>query len=92
MKEHGLAGVILAHHADDQAETVLLRLLRGSGFAGLAGMSARSIVGGLTILRPLLGAPRESFREHLGGIGQTWREDQSNQSSQYATEPGSPDA
>ena len=89
--EHGLAGVILAHHSDDQAETVLLRLLRGSGFAGLAGMSGRSVVGGLTILRPLLGAPRESLREHLRGIGQAWREDQSNQSPQYG-EPDSPHA
>jgi tRNA(Ile)-lysidine synthase len=81
---HGLFGVILAHHAEDQAETILLRLLRGSGFSGLRGMSRRSVVGGLTILRPLLGARRAQLREHLQSLGQTWREDESNQSLAYA--------
>jgi tRNA(Ile)-lysidine synthase len=41
--EHGLAGVVLAHHADDQAETVMLRLLRGGGPRALVGMAARSM-------------------------------------------------
>src|SRR5437016_831881 len=46
--EHNLAGVILAHHADDQAETVLQRLLRGSGPAGLGGMEPTSSARGMS--------------------------------------------
>lgn len=80
---HGLAGVILAHHADDQAETILQRLLRGSGPAGLAGMRVRTRVGGLTILRPLLGVQTADLREMLRSRGQAWREDASNASPAY---------
>jgi tRNA(Ile)-lysidine synthase len=80
---HRLAGVLLAHHADDQAETVLHRLLRGSGYAGLAGMGRRSTVGGLVMLRPLLGVGREALRAHLRKAGQAWREDESNTSDAY---------
>jgi tRNA(Ile)-lysidine synthase len=76
-------GVLVAHHADDQAESVLSRLLRGSGYTGLAGMSPHTTVGGLTILRPLLEVRREALREHLRAIGQSWREDSSNRSSKY---------
>jgi tRNA(Ile)-lysidine synthase len=76
-------GVILAHHADDQAETVFERLLRGSGFRGLGGMSRRVTIGGLVILRPLLGIRREALRAHLQSIGQPWREDSSNVSNKY---------
>jgi tRNA(Ile)-lysidine synthase len=83
VKEHGLAGVILAHHADDQAETVLHRLLRGSGPAGLAGMSPRARVGGLTILRPLLAVRRDDLRRVLTDRRQAWREDASNASDDY---------
>jgi tRNA(Ile)-lysidine synthase len=52
--EEKLDGVVLAHHADDQAETVVQRLLRGSGPAGLTGMRADSVVSGVRIVRPLL--------------------------------------
>ncbi len=78
--DHGAAGVLIAHHRDDQAETVLQRVLRGSGFAGLAGMSTRANVGGLSIVRPLLHMPRESLRQYLTSIRQPWREDASNAS------------
>jgi len=78
-----LAGVLVAHHADDQAETILSRILRGSGYTGLCGMSSRATIGGLTILRPLLEIRRESLREHLRAINQTWREDSSNRSPRY---------
>jgi tRNA(Ile)-lysidine synthase len=78
--EHQLAGVILAHHADDQAETVLQRLLRGSGAAGLVGMTPRTRVGGVTILRPLLNVRREALRGLLRSRGIAWREDASNAS------------
>jgi len=75
---HQLEGVILAHHADDQAETVMQRLLRGSGPAGLTGMSRRTVVGEVTLLRPLLDVRRESLRQLLRDRGIAWREDASN--------------
>jgi tRNA(Ile)-lysidine synthase len=82
MRDH-LDGVILAHHADDQAETVLLRLLRGSGYAGLAGMARDSDVGGLRVLRPLLTVRAESLRQYLKSRSLSWREDSSNRSGKY---------
>jgi tRNA(Ile)-lysidine synthase len=81
--EHKLQGVILAHHADDQAETVLHRLLRGSGYAGLAGMSASTTVNYLLILRPLLRVRRSVLRSFLTQHDLPWREDQSNASPKY---------
>jgi tRNA(Ile)-lysidine synthase len=50
----GLAGLVTAHHADDQAETLLMRLARGAGLSGLRGISERRDLGGLLLLRPLL--------------------------------------
>ena len=78
-----LRGVILAHHADDVAETVFQRVLRGAPLTGLAAMRERSVVGGLTILRPLLRVRRDALREYLVRQGQPWREDASNQSPAY---------
>lgn len=84
VRERNLQGVILAHHADDQAETILLRLLRGSGPAGLGGMKHSGQVGGVRILRPLLGVRRADLREFLAERRQEWREDASNRSDRYA--------
>jgi tRNA(Ile)-lysidine synthase len=84
IREQNLMGVILGHHADDQAETVLHRLLRGSGPSGLAGISPSARVQGIQILRPLIGIHRKKLREYLESRGQPWREDASNQSDQYA--------
>jgi len=78
-----LRGVILAHHADDQAETVLQRLLRGSGVMGLAGMSTRARLGGVVILRPMLGFRRAALRQVLSELNAPWREDSSNDSMKY---------
>lgn len=83
MSLNSLQGVLLAHHADDQAETVLHRLIRGSAPTGLAGMSPRASIGGLIVLRPLLDVRRDELRTYLNRIGQQWREDASNQSNQY---------
>ncbi|MGA8768204.1 MAG: tRNA lysidine(34) synthetase TilS [Candidatus Acidiferrales bacterium] len=66
--------VVVAHTADDQAETVLAHILRGTGPAGLAGIYPA--VG--SIVRPLLRERREELREYLRGLGQTWREDATN--------------
>lgn len=55
-QEHGLRAVATGHHADDQAETLLMRLARGSGVGGLAGVrEQRKLVGGVRLIRPLLG-------------------------------------
>jgi tRNA(Ile)-lysidine synthase len=83
INQHGLSGVLLAHHADDQAETILHRLLRGSGPAGLAGMRATYRVGGVLLHRPLLGIRRDGLRAFLREIGESWREDMSNASADY---------
>jgi hypothetical protein len=60
---------------------VLQRLVRGAGTAGLTGMSPRSCIGGLTVLRPLLTVKRSSLRELLRERRIAWREDASNQSA-----------
>jgi tRNA(Ile)-lysidine synthase len=72
--EHGATAVLVAHTADDQAETVLLNLLRGSGSAGLAGMPARRG----HVVRPLLGARRADVRAECEGRGLVPSEDPSN--------------
>nr|WP_245218893.1 tRNA lysidine(34) synthetase TilS [Rubellimicrobium aerolatum] len=74
----GVGHVLLGHTRDDQAETLLLRLGRGSGVDGLAGMRGWS--GGDPVWwgRPLLGVTREALREWLRGRGAAWVEDPSN--------------
>jgi tRNA(Ile)-lysidine synthase len=71
----GLNRVAVAHTANDQAETVLSHLLRGTGLTGLAGIYP---VAGL-IIRPLLELGREELRAFLSDVGQPWREDATNQ-------------
>lgn len=71
--------VAVAHTLDDQAETILHRIVRGTGPRGLAGMAGcRKLSEGLTLVRPLLGVRRAQIRDYLQSIGQTWREDASN--------------
>ena len=70
-----LSSVAVAHTANDQAETVLSHLLRGTGLTGLAGIYP---VAGI-IIRPLLDAGRDELREFLFDLGQPWREDVTNQ-------------
>jgi tRNA(Ile)-lysidine synthetase-like protein len=78
-----LLGVVLAHHADDQAETVMMRMLRGAGPGNLSGIRKESVVNGLRIVRPLLSASSRELRNFLRDRGQEWREDSSNQSHEY---------
>ena len=65
MEECAADALVLAHHQDDQAETVLLHLLRGAGMAGLTGMAPESAVDGMRILRPLLKYSRADLRAYL---------------------------
>ncbi len=76
--EHRLDGVILAHHRLDQAETILIRLIRGSGPLGLSGIAPRVDMPGLTVLHPLLNVWPHLLRDELHHRGQTWRDDASN--------------
>jgi tRNA(Ile)-lysidine synthase len=76
---HGGRHVVTAHTADDQAETILQRMLRGTGLAGLGGMPpARSLLHGVALLRPMLGVRRVAARAFLQSIHQPWREDPTN--------------
>ncbi|MDA0240480.1 MAG: tRNA lysidine(34) synthetase TilS, partial [Proteobacteria bacterium] len=83
MAKEGIADVALAHHAEDQAETFLLRAGQGSGIDGLASMSPVSWRHGVRILRPLLGFPKSRLRATLEGANQPWIEDPSNQNFKY---------
>lgn len=83
MRASGAEALALAHHRDDQAETLLLHLLRGAGLNGLGGMQADAVVDGLRIVRPLLGYSRQELQEMLKTAGLTWREDGSNADRRY---------
>jgi tRNA(Ile)-lysidine synthase len=84
--------VATAHTLDDQAETVLLRIFRGTGIRGLSGIHPRIVFADIfddkghqfgEVVRPLLGFRRSALREFLQENGQTWREDSSNQDSAF---------
>ncbi|MBL4807452.1 MAG: tRNA lysidine(34) synthetase TilS [Rhodobacteraceae bacterium] len=79
----GLAHIVLGHTLDDQAETVLMRLARGSGVDGLAGMAAQRHAGGLCWHRPLLAVRRADLRGYLRDIGIGWVDDPSNDDLKY---------
>lgn len=80
MITYGAAAIVLAHHADDQAETVLMRLLRGSGMTGLSGIGHRNSKG---YIRPLLDIPANDLRNWLREQDIPWREDASNADTTY---------
>ena len=74
----GILHLLLGHHAADQAETVIMRELAGSGPDGLAGMAALVETPSLRLLRPLLHVPPVWLRDCLRAAGQDWTEDPSN--------------
>jgi tRNA(Ile)-lysidine synthase len=75
--------VALAHTADDQAETVLMRLLRGSGLTGLAGIPSLRETNGIRIVRPLLACWRQEILDYLASAGLTYRQDASNEDRRF---------
>lgn len=77
----GASLVLTGHHADDQAETVLFRLLRGTGSKGLGGIPARR---GAAIVRPLIDVWRSELLDYARGVHLSWREDPTNRSAAYA--------
>ena len=80
----GADAVVTAHHADDQAETVLFRLLHGSGIAGLAGMEALSLREGIAIVRPLLDVPKADLVAFCKAKGAAFVDDPSNADPRFA--------
>lgn len=85
--EHEIEDLLLAHHQNDQAETILLQLLRGSGVAGLSGMPEQriSITDGksITLWRPLLNQSRSELEAYALQHKLKWIEDPSNQNTRY---------
>lgn len=75
-REHDCRVIAIGHHQDDQAETFLLRLLRGAGGSGLSAMRPASVAG--TLVRPLLCVSRCELEDYLRLKGISWREDASN--------------
>ena len=80
----GADAIATAHHADDQAETVLFRLMRGSGVAGLAGMDALTVREGITIARPLLGVAKCDLVAFCRSRGLAFIDDPSNADPRFA--------
>ncbi|MEM8495959.1 MAG: tRNA lysidine(34) synthetase TilS [Planctomycetota bacterium] len=75
----GLRFVATGHHAGDQLETVLMRLMRGAGVSAMAGIApARPLGPGVDLLHPLLRLHPETLRAYLRSLNQAWREDETN--------------
>jgi tRNA(Ile)-lysidine synthase len=88
-RKNGIASLYLAHTRDDQAETFLLRLARGSGLDGLSAMRSRGAFplpgyDQLSVMRPLLGASRAALREFLAKEKHAWSEDPMNEDPRFA--------
>lgn len=77
-RDLGAGALLTAHHADDQAETFLARLARGSGVLGLAAMARSRRLDGLLLFRPFLDLPKARLVATVAAHGETWVEDPSN--------------
>lgn len=82
-RAHDILHLALAHHADDLAETVLMRAHHGSGPAGLAGMAAIRPLAGIRLLRPLLAVRKQDLIACLKAAGLDWTEDPSNRAARF---------
>ena len=85
MKE-GFNTVAVAHNANDNAETLFLNLIRGTGLKGIRGMKESSFIQGsdcVRLIRPLLGFSRKDIHEYALSCGLQWREDSTNSDSAY---------
>ena len=87
-REHGYSGVAVAHNANDNAETLILNLLRGTGLRGLIGMKASGFIpdpdfADIPLLRPLLGMTRDDIVAFAAENGLSWREDATNALNDY---------
>jgi tRNA(Ile)-lysidine synthase len=80
---HDIPALVTAHHLDDQAETFLMRLKRGSGLDGLAAIPEESVWSGVAVLRPLLDIPKARLAATLTEAGIAWVEDPSNSDQRF---------
>lgn len=83
--DEGFDGVAVAHNANDNAETLILNLLRGTGSRGMRGMSPRSVIPGtdFLLLRPMLEIPRDDIEDWMKSQNHGWREDSTNARTIY---------
>ncbi len=82
-KKHQANKIVLAHHADDLAETILMRITRGSGFIGYAGILEKSKYKGVEIIRPLLHSSRDDISNYQKQYHVNFMEDESNLKDDY---------
>ena len=87
-RDHNYEAVAVAHNANDNAETLILNLLRGTGLRGITGMKASGLIpdpdfADIPLLRPLLGMTREDIEAFAAEHGLSWREDCSNAQNEY---------
>lgn len=79
MREYGAEAIVLAHHADDQIETAVFNILRGSSFRGIGALRSRD-----NILRPLLGMSKKQIYAYAKAHMLEWREDSTNDDLKYS--------
>ncbi len=82
-KAVGARHILVAHTSDDQAETVLIRLLHGSGLSGLAAMARETPLNGLTVVRPLLELPKTRLMATVEAVGTPFVDDPSNRDPRF---------
>jgi tRNA(Ile)-lysidine synthase len=82
-QDKSIAAIVTAHHLDDQAETVLMRLARGSGLDGLAAIPERGSWAGVPVLRPLLDVPKARLIATLAAEGIAFADDPSNRDTRF---------
>ena len=84
-EEHGFKAVAVAHNANDNAETLILNLLRGTGLKGICGMREVSVLPGSSarLIRPLLGFTRDEIKAYALSKGLSWRDDSTNADSTF---------
>ena len=82
-RKKGADVIATAHTADDQAETVLLKLCRGAGSRGLSGIPRETTINGVRVVRPLLDVTRVEIESFLRRKKQAWREDRTNRDTAY---------
>ena len=82
-REHDCPFIATGHHADDQLETLLMHLMRGSGTRAMGGMQPVTPIGGCSIVRPMLDITRAEIESMLHELGIAWREDETNLDTEY---------